>query len=310
MNATITILEYTKRYLVYLQFERRLEENSINSYWYDLEKYAKYLIEELDVLDVNEIKKKHITTFISSLIYYKKIDNNVRYSESSISRYISTIKGFHTYLIEQDITFKNPSEKITSPKLKKKIPIILSVEEIDSIIESIDLNKPIDYRDKAIISLLYSTGIRISELMKLKLIDFNIDNSILSIIGKGNKHRVVPVGEKAKSYMLCYIKDYRSKLIKRKNSQGYLFLNNRGDLLSRMGLWNIIKKRTSNSSINKKITPHIFRHSFATHLIEGGADLIAVQQMLGHSDITTTQIYTHLDKSYLQEIHKTYHPRG
>ena len=305
-----TLIENAKRYLVYLQYEKRLELNTINSYWYDLEKYICYLSDILNISDINKIKKKHIVSFLSSLNYYRKVDDKIRYSESSLSRYVSSIKGFHFYLLEQEITTKDPSGKIISPKLKKKIPIILSVEEIDLIIESIDLNKSIDYRDKAIISLLYSSGIRISELMKLKLIDFNLDNSILSVMGKGSKERVVPVGERAMIYILSYIEGYRSSFIKKNNSNGFLFLNNRGRSLSRMGLWNIIKKRTENTIINKKITPHIFRHSFATHLIEGGADLVAVQQMLGHSDISTTQIYTHLDKSYLKEIHKSHHPRG
>ena len=167
-----------------------------------------------------------------------------------------------------------------------------------------------DDRDKAIISLLYSSGIRISELMNVKLIDFNIDDSILSVIGKGNKQRIVPIGEKALLYLIFYIENYRVSFIKKKNSKGHLFLNNRGTALSRMGIWNIIKKRTLDSLINKKITPHIFRHSFATHLIEGGADLVAVQQMLGHADITTTQIYTHLDKTSLVDTYNKYHPRS
>ena len=304
------LIENAKRYLLYLQYEKRLELNTVNSYWYDLEKYICYISDVLNITDINKIKKNHIISFLSSLNYYKKVNDKIKYSESSLSRYVSSIKGFHFYLLEQEISTKDPSEKIISPKLKKKIPVILSVEEIDLIIESIDLNKSIDYRDKAIISLLYSSGIRISELMKLKLIDFNLDNSILSVMGKGRKERIVPVGEGAMIYILSYIEGHRSSFIKKNNSNGFLFLNNRGQSLSRMGLWNIIKKRTENTVINKKITPHIFRHSFATHLIEGGADLVAVQQMLGHSDISTTQIYTHLDKSYLKEIHKSHHPRG
>ncbi|MAQ43373.1 MAG: site-specific tyrosine recombinase XerD [Candidatus Marinimicrobia bacterium] len=304
------LIENAKRYLLYLQYEKRLELNTVNSYWYDLEKYICYISDILNITDINEIKKNHIISFLSSLNYYKKVNDKIKYSESSLSRYVSSIKGFHFYLLEQEISTKDPSEKITSPKLKKKIPVILTVEEIDLIIESIDLNKSIDYRDKAIISLLYSSGIRISELIKLKLIDFNLDNSILSVMGKGRKERIVPVGERAMMYILSYIEGHRSSFIKKNNSNGFLFLNNRGQSLSRMGLWNIIKKRAENTVINKKITPHIFRHSFATHLIEGGANLVAVQQMLGHSDVSTTQIYTHLDKSYLKEIHKSHHPRG
>ena len=304
------LLENAKRYLLYLQFERRLESNTVNSYWYDLEKYIYFLSDTLKISNIDKIKKSDITSFLSSLNYYKKVNNKIKYSESSISRYVSSIKGFHFYLLEQELSSKDPSEKIISPKLKKKIPLILSVEEIDLIIESINLNKPNDYRDRAIISLLYSTGIRISELMNLKLIDLDLDNFILSVIGKGQKQRIVPIGEKGMDYVLFYIQNHRTSFIKNNNSRGYLFLNNRGKALSRMGLWNIIKKRSLELVINKKITPHIFRHSFATHLIEGGADLVAVQQMLGHSDISTTQIYTHLDKTYLKEIHKSYHPRG
>ena len=159
------LIEYAKRYLLYLQFERRLEVNTINSYWYDLEKYIKYLVENLNISNLDKVKKTDINSFLSSLIYYKNFNNNIKYAESSVSRYISSIKGFHYYLLEYDITSKDPSEKIVSPKLKKKIPIILSVEEIDLIVESINLNKSIDYRDRAIISLLYSSGIRISELI-------------------------------------------------------------------------------------------------------------------------------------------------
>ena len=304
------LLEHAKKYLLYLQFEKRLEGNTLNSYWYDLEKYINYITDILKLNNLNKIRRTHINSFLTSLSDYQKLNTKIKYSESSISRYISSIKGFHYYLLEQNLANLDPSEKIIKPKLKKKYPIILSVEEINSIIESIKLNKPIDFRDKAIISLLYSSGIRISELMNMKLIDLNIDEGVLSIIGKGNKERIAPIGEKALFNLISYIENHRTAFIKKRNSKGYLFLNNRGTLLSRMGVWNIIKKRTTLSLINKKITPHIFRHSFATHLIEGGADLIAVQQMLGHANVTTTQIYTHLDKTYLKEIHKSYHPRG
>ena len=304
------LLALAKKYLLYLQFEKRLESNTINSYWYDLDKYIHYLHNSLNIYDISKIKKKHIKLFITTLKEYNKYNQKIKYSESSVTRYISSIKGFHYYLYEQNITKTDPSEKIIRPKLKKKYPLVLSVQEIDEIIESIKLNKPIDYRDRAIISLLYSSGIRISELMNVKLIDINLEESFLSIIGKGNKQRIAPIGAKAMTHILIYIDNFRSSFIKKVNSNGYLFLNNRGTHISRMGVWNIIKKRSHQISQNKQITPHMFRHSFATHLIEGGADLLAVQKMLGHADITTTQIYTHLDKTYLKEIHKSYHPRG
>ena len=252
--------------------------------------------------DFNQIKKSHIDNFIKSLIYYKKNNKKEKYTNTSINRYISSIKGFHFYLLDQNITTKDPSKKVVRSRMNKKYPQVLTVNEIDSILQSINLKKPSDYRDIAIISLLYSTGIRISELMNLRLSNIDVPEAIILILGKGNKERIVPMGDRAISHLLLYINNYRILFIKKKDSRGYLFLNNRGTVLSRMGLWNIIKKRTFISLGNKKITPHIFRHSFATHLIEGGADLIAVQQMLGHSDIRTTQIYTHLDKTYLKQI--------
>ena len=299
-----------KRYLLYLEFEKRLEKNTIKSYLYDLEKYISFLIENFNISFLKEINKKHINTFIQSLKQYEKLNKKINYKNTSLNRCISSIKGFHRFLFEQDILDKDPSEKIIRPKNKKKIPHILSVEQIDNIINSIILKKHIDYRDKAILLLMYSTGIRISELTSIRLSDIDINEQLLRVMGKGAKERVIPIGNKAIIDVNEYINNYNFLFIKKKDSKGYLFLNNRGSKISRMGIWNMIKKRTIAADINTKVTPHIFRHSFATHLLEGGADLIAVQKMLGHSNISTTQIYTHLDKSYLKEVHKIYHPRG
>ena len=233
-----------------------------------------------------------------------------KYSPLTINRYISTIKGFHLYLVESDISNNNPSDNISSPKMPKKLPTILSVEEIDVLLSSINLNNSFHYRDKAIISTMYSTGMRISEIKNINLIDINFIESYIKVLGKGNKERIVPFGRQLNKFLQLYINQHRINLLKRNNSQGALFLNNRGTKLSRMGIWNIFRKHTITIKSKKKITPHILRHSFATHLLEGGADLKAVQMMLGHSDITTTQIYTHLDNSYLREVYKSYHPRA
>ena len=212
-------------------------------------------------------------------------------------------------MFDNNIVEKDVSEKIHRPKSINKLPSVLNVEEINQIIDSIELNRPIDYRDKAIILIMYSSGLRISEVVNIKLTDFNVNESFISVIGKGNKQRIIPVANKTMNFIKSYIENFRIKFLKKTNSRGYLFLNNRGTQISRVSIWKIIKKHTLVLH-NDNITPHVFRHSFATHLIEGGADLRAVQMMLGHSDISTTQIYTHLDTTYLKDVYATYHPRG
>ena len=298
-----------KRYLLYLQLERRLEKNTINSRWYDIEKYINYL-KENKIHNYNDIMTSHINSFISSLKFYETYNSKGKYTNSTINRYISSIKNFHYYLLENDFVNEDVSSKIYRPKNKKKIPYVLNVNDIDKIISSIELLKPIDYRDKCIILTMYSSGLRISEVVNIKLNDLNLKESFISVLGKGNKQRLIPIGNKAAQMINLYIDEYRCKFLKKNNSGGYLYLNNRGSSLSRVSIWKIIKKHSSSLPNSDRITPHVFRHSFATHLIEGGADLRAVQMMMGHSDITTTQIYTHLDKSYLKDIYRTHHPRA
>ena len=303
-----TLTQIGKRYLLYLQLERRLEVNTLNARWYDLEKYLSFLLEN-NIKSFNYITSKNIDLFISSLKFHYKYNRRTEYSSSTINRYISTIRNFHFYLLDNNIVEKDVSDKIYRPKNINKLPCVLNVEEINEIIDSIKLNRSIDYRDKAIILIMYSSGLRISEVVKIKLTDLNINESFISVIGKGNKQRIIPVAKKTMNFIKHYIDSFRIKFLKKTNSKGYLFLNNRGTQISRVSIWKIIKKHTLVLN-NDNITPHVFRHSFATHLIEGGADLRAVQMMLGHSDISTTQIYTHLDTSYLKDVYTTYHPRG
>ena len=303
-----TLTQIGKRYLLYLQLERRLEVNTLNARWYDLEKYLSFLLEN-NIKSFNDITSKSIDLFISSLKFHYKYNRRTEYSSSTINRYISTIRNFHFYLLDNNIVEKDVSDKIYRPKNINKLPCVLNVEEINEIIDSIKLNRSIDYRDKAIILIMYSSGLRISEVVKIKLTDLNINESFISVIGKGNKQRIIPVAKKTMNFINHYIDNSRIKFLKKTNSKGYLFLNNRGTQISRVSIWKIIKKHTLILN-NDNITPHVFRHSFATHLIEGGADLRAVQMMLGHSDISTTQIYTHLDTSYLKDVYTTYHPRG
>ena len=229
---------------------------------------------------------------------------------SSIHRLFSTIRGFHQYLYQFGKTKENPSQLLPPPRLSRKIPVTLQVEQINSIIHSVDMEKKYALRDKALLSLLYASGLRVSELIELKLKNLIITDGVIRVLGKGNKERIVPVGNIALSHIQNYLSNLRVELSAKGKSQGILFLNSRGNKLTRMSIWNILQENTIKAGINKKVSPHILRHSFATHLLEGGADLRAVQEMLGHADITTTQIYTNIDKTYLKEIHKQYHPRG
>jgi len=295
-----------KKYLAFLQFEKNLSNNTIISYWHDLKFYIKYIASSYNINSYNSIKRNHVSSYISNLsnITGEGIES------SSINRIISSIKGFHRYLIINELMTKDPSKDIQSLKTKSKLPTVLSFDEIESIINNINKNSKHWKRDKSIIMLLYSSGLRVSELIDLNLSSLLLNDDILRIIGKGDKERLVPIGARAKIAMLDYIENFRTLYSNRGNSKGVIYLSNRGGKLSRKTVWNIIKVHTYNAGITKKVTPHTFRHSFASHLLEGGADLRIVQELLGHSNISTTQIYTHLDKTYLKEVHKEFHPRG
>ena len=300
-----------KKYLAFLQFERKLSSNTISSYWLDLKSFFDYIANSYNIKKLSEIKSAHINTYIKSLDkYIDKQNHTVVKKSSSINRSISSIKSFYKYLINNEIIKENPAKSILSVKQSKKIPDILSVEEINKILDSFDLTKKNNVRDKAVISLLYSSGLRVSELTSLQLTNLFLEEDIIRIFGKGNKERIVPIGSIAKNDLLNYIENIRPYYTRKTNSKGILFLSNRGKELSRKTVWNIIKISSIRAEINKKVSPHTFRHSFASHLLEGGAGLRIVQELLGHSNISTTQIYTHLDQTYLKEIHKQFHPRG
>jgi len=295
-----------KKYLAFLQFERNLANNTITSYWMDLKYYIKYILSTYQIKDYNSIKQKYLTDYISQLSKY----SSQEIESTTINRTISSIKGFHKYLINNEIMVNDPSKNIASLKTSQKLPTVLSYDEIELIISSINESCINGVRDKSIVSLLYSSGLRVSELINLNLSSLILEENILRIIGKGNKERIVPIGIKAKLLLENYISNYRPIYSNRGNSQGIVYLSNRGTLLSRKTVWNLVKTYSNTAGIDKKVTPHTFRHSFASHLLEGGADLRIVQELLGHSSISTTQIYTHLDKTYLKEIHKEFHPRG
>ena len=303
--------DFVYEYITYLQFERRLSSNTLYAYKHDLKIYTDFLFKDLDIVSINMIETLHIENFVKSInnISESVKSDRIRKS-SSIHRLFSTIRGFHQYLYQLQLMDHDPSQLLTPPRLARKLPITLLVEEINKIIQSVDMKKKYATRDQALLSTLYATGLRVSELINIKLKNLMIDENLIRIYGKGRKERIVPIGNMALSHINTYLKELRSELSQKGNSAGILFLNNRGKKLTRMSIWNILHENTVRSGINKKVSPHILRHSFATHLLEGGADLRSVQEMLGHSDITTTQIYTNVDKTYLKEIHKQYHPRG
>ena len=286
-----------------LRVEKNLSTNSITSYKTDLERYINFLYNGESIRELNSIRQIHIRNFIRFL-------NDQNLSSSTINRSFSSIRSYHKYLSYEKKITHNPTQLLESPKISKKLPKVLSVQEINEIINSVKVENSMGYRDKAILETLYSAGLRVSELCSLEMNNILFDSVMLRVVGKGNKERYVPLGDKAIKLINDYCKYIRSALVDKKKSDGNVFLSKNGKQLTRMTIFNIMKKWSRISGINKDISPHTFRHSFATHLLEGGADLRSLQEMLGHSDISTTQIYTHLDNEYLKEVHRTFHPRA
>jgi integrase/recombinase XerD len=293
---------FLKEYLTTLKLERNLSGNTVSSYKNDISSLLGFL-EALAVTDPSQVSKKELNTFFSSL-------SKTGLSSNSAARYYSSIKGFFRYLFIQNYIKENPMEKVSSPKLKKGLPLVLSVTEVDSILSRPDTSNMLGLRDKALLELLYACGVRVSELLGLKISDLFFNEEMIRVFGKGSKERLVPVGRSAVKWVNEYLIKSRPMLEKKHKSENFLFLNKRGTKLSRMGIWKIVDKYVKDAGIKKEVHPHTFRHSFATHLLEGGADLRAVQEMLGHADISTTQIYTHIDREYIKQMHKDFHPRG
>ena len=309
VNNNLIMLNEVKKYLAFLQFEKKLSRNTVESYWLDLKHYTEHLINESKIKSFKKITTLAIRDYISIISRYSyNIDEKL--SNTSLNRKISSIKGFHKYLYINELSKIDPGKIIKSIKIVKKIPVTLSVEEIDLLLSSIDIAKSNGLRDKSIISTLYSCGLRVSELINLNLTHLYLNEDVIRVIGKGRKERIIPIGNRGKKDLIKYIENIRPKFSRRGDSKGIIYLSNRGKILSRKTIWNIIKVHYSKVTTTKRVSPHTFRHSFATHLLEGGADLRIVQELLGHSNISTTQIYTHIDKTYLKEIHKQYHPRG
>ncbi|MBU6079576.1 MULTISPECIES: site-specific tyrosine recombinase XerD [Allobacillus] len=285
----------------YLTIEKGLAENTVKSYERDLKQYQFFLENEYTIHQVKQIERPHIKHFLLSL---KEQDK----STASISRMISTIRSFHHFLIYERLAEHDPSLHIETPKKERMLPKVLSSQEVESLLD-IQGDSPFDLRNKAMLEMLYATGLRISELLSLELDDLHLTMGFVRITGKGGKERIVPLGKHAQEAIEGYVEMARSQLEK-KNQSDALFLNHHGNPMSRQGFWKVLKGIVLKKGIQKDVSPHMLRHSFATHLLENGADLRAVQEMLGHSDISTTQIYTHVTKTRLKDIYHTYHPRA
>jgi|TARA_B100000575_G_scaffold271593_1_gene253009 integrase/recombinase XerD len=294
---------YIKQFKNYLKLERALASNSIDAYSRDVTKLMEFLNMNKKIQDPLKVLPVDLLDFI-------KFINELGLSPYSQARIVSGIKGFYKYLTYENLISVDPSELIELPRLGRKLPDTLSIHEIDQLFEAIDMSKASGPRDRAMAETIYSAGLRVSELVNLKISNIYEDVGFLRILGKGNKERLTPIGKSALKFIKSYQHEVRNHMQIKSGQEDYLFLNRLGSKISRVSVFNLIKNLALRACINKKISPHTFRHSFATHLIEGGADLRAVQEMLGHESITTTEIYTHLDRDYLKQIIKEFHPRN
>jgi integrase/recombinase XerD len=295
-----------KQYLQFIKLEKGLADNSVVSYKNDLERYLGFLSDTLGLKDLGGVSMHHIEQYLEEL-------SAMDLSASSVARNISSIRSFHEFAVIENFAEANPAELIDLPKKAKNLPEVLSADEVRQILETPDRETDAGIRNAAILETLYATGMRVSELTGLELDNLFFEIGFIRVVGKGNKERLVPVGEIAQSALEHYIEVARPKFKSEKNPQkakNKIFLSQRGNPLSRMSIWNIVNDAAGRAGIRKNVYPHIFRHSFATHLLEGGADLRSVQQMLGHSSIITTEIYTHVDRSLLHQVHKEFHPRA
>ena len=288
------------RYKEYLRFEKLLLPNTISSYLMDLGKF-KVFLEDNNIENYYELSKENILNFLQIL--------HKNQSESSISRILSTLRGFYKFLVIGGICLKNPWVQISNPRGPKKILEVLKVEEVEKFLESIPCSTELEVRNKAMFEILYSCGLRVSELVNLRLQNIDFDEELLRFMGKGDKERITPVGDVGMLFLKKYLRTGRYKIEKERKSD-YVFLNKNGKKMTRQGFWKILKKYARRLNIDKNLYPHIFRHSFATHMLQRGADLRTVQELLGHSSISTTEIYTNLDKEHIKEVYFRYHPRG
>jgi integrase/recombinase XerD len=294
---------YLKGFKDYLKLERSLSKHSIEAYLNDVDKLIQYYLATNKNLILSKVNLIDLRAFITWL-------NEIGMQANTQARVISGIKAFFTYLMQEEIIDEDPTALLEAPKLSRKLPDTLSIHEINQLIDAIDASKPEGMRNKAIIEMLYGCGLRVTELIELRISNIYAETEFIKVIGKGNKERLVPIGNIALKLVGIYINEVRVHLNIKKGHEDFIFLNRSGSRLSRISVFNLIKSLAIATGIHKNISPHTLRHSFATHLIEGGADLRAVQEMLGHASITTTEIYTHLDRDYLRSVITQFHPRA
>lgn len=297
---------YLDQYLHFLSLEKNASPNTLASYRLDITRYLAFL-QSRQVTDLKGISSDHVARFLGDL-------RERKLSPRSVNRSFSAVKGFHKFLLIEGLVRVNPTDAVTPPRLGRTLPGVLTPEEVAIILQQPRVReqdrRSLWLRDRAILETLYATGMRVSELITLRQADLAAEQEIVRVFGKGSKERLVPIGKSALRWIERYRTECRSRLLKRGVAQDVLFLNARGAPMTRMAVWKIVQSYARQAGIGKEVHPHTFRHSFATHLLEGGADLRAVQEMLGHSDISTTQVYTHIDREYLKEVHRTFHPRA
>lgn len=293
-----------EEYHLYLTLERSIAENSRIAYLHDIQRYQVYAEAIMDISTPGEMTLDGMREFLTFLV------QDCLLGERSLARNISTLRSFHGFLLSDGWTDQDPSEKLELPRFGRKLPVVLSVPELDALFAAIDPDTAQGIRNRAMLEILYSSGLRVSELTGLELSRIYADEGFLKIMGKGSKERLVPIGEPALIHLRRYLIEVRNDLPIKRGHEDFVFLNRRGKRLSRVSVFTAVKDLAALSGLHKNISPHTFRHSFATHLIEGGADLRAVQEMLGHESITTTEIYLHMDKEYLREVHAEFHPRN
>lgn len=290
-------------YIHFIRVERQLSANTLASYRRDLEGYSQHLQDVQQLKDYNEVRREHILLHLENLRTEGK-------TARTVARHISSIRSFHQFLLREKVTTTDPTVHLEMPQVEQKLPRVLSIEEIGALIAAPDRSKPQGVRDIAMLELLYASGMRISELIELNIEDIHLTMGFVRVFGKGRKERIIPLGRGALNALSKYLERARYELQGKYPKVDALFISQRGKRLTRQGCWKIIKAYAEKARINKELTPHVLRHSFATHLIENGADLRAVQEMLGHADIATTQIYTHVSKTRLSEVYKQFHPRA
>ncbi len=285
----------------YLGLERGLAESTVRAYVNDLEQLTRFLV-------ARGVEEPHLVGHqdLREHLYHLK---DVGRAPASIRRLVSSTRAYFGFLLEEGILEADPTERLDSPQIGRTLPNVLSRDEVEALLDAPSPDRPAYWRDRAILELFYATGVRVSELLGVRVVDVDLDERLVVVTGKGRKERIVPFGRTAAETLLRYLQHLRPRL-DRGESEGILFLNQRGRPLSRMWVWSLVKDSAESAGIGRKVSPHTLRHTFATHLLEGGADLVAVQELLGHSDISTTQIYTHIDREYLRDVHRRHHPRG